>query len=489
MRRRILYIILGAIAIAAIVSVIVWRARPAGQSAQETRSASVERTTMLVAISASGSIEPQFRVNLVFEGSGRVAEVAVEVEETVKAGALLAQLDTAQLELQVQQAQAALASAEAQLAQLQAGPQPEEIAATEANLRAAEAQVSMAAADLDQVEGGASNAQIAAAEADLASAITQQRAAEEAHDMTMKCFTFEWMGEEHTICPALGPPEEQARYNLEAANHTLAAAQTYFDELAAGADTDQLRTAQASVGGATAQRDAAQAQLDRLLAGPTDEQIGAASARVEQAQVALELAELALEKSSLRAPFDGIVAAVNTTAGEMAPTGLPAIVLIDNSRFRVSVSVDEIDVSKLREGQSAEMTLDALPDIGGLEQSALTGTVERIAPAATIEGGVVYYEVIIGLDPTDAPLRADMTANGTIVVEELANVLTIPTWVVHVDRSTGQTYVDRQVGERTERVDVELGVRHGGVAQVLDGLSDGDVVIWVGDNGFTFGHQ
>jgi hypothetical protein len=83
-----------------------------------------------------------------------------------------------------------------------------------------------------------------------------------------------------------------------------------------------------------------------------------------------------------------------------------------------------------------------------------------------------------------------MTANATIVVEELTDVLVIPTWVVHVDRDTGQTYVDRQVGERTERVDVELGARHGGVAQILGGLSEGDVVVWVpGSTMFGFGGQ
>jgi len=70
----------------------------------------------------------------------------------------------------------------------------------------------------------------------------------------------------------------------------------------------------------------------------------------------------------------------------------------------------------------------------------------------------------------------------------------IPTWVVRVDRSTGQTYVNRQVGAvsgaaaQIERVDVELGVRHEGVALVLDGLSEGDVVVWVQESTiFDFG--
>jgi multidrug efflux pump subunit AcrA (membrane-fusion protein) len=178
----------------------------------------------------------------------------------------------------------------------------------------------------------------------------------------------------------------------------------------------------------------------------------------------------------LRAPFGGIVAQLNVTPGEIMATGLPAITLIDTSRFRIRVSVDEIDVGLLAQRQTAEVTLDALPGAG------IVGTVERIAPAATIQGGVVNYHVIIGLAPTDVPIRADMTANATIVVESLTDVLMIPTWVVRVDRSTGQTYVHRHVldgGDDVERVDVALGVRHEGFAQVLGGLSEGDVVVWV----------
>jgi multidrug efflux pump subunit AcrA (membrane-fusion protein) len=50
---------------------------------------------------------------------------------------------------------------------------------------------------------------------------------------------------------------------------------------------------------------------------------------------------------------------------------------------------------------------------------------------------------------------------------------------VRVDQDTGQTYVHRQVGDDVERVDVKLGTRYEGVAQVLDGLSEGDKAVWV----------
>jgi HlyD family secretion protein len=386
MKRIISYVILLAVIVAVIAGVVTLRSRQAAQSTEERRSAFVERRTMLLAVSASGSVEPQARVNLIFQNSGRIAEVLVEVGDVVEAGDVLARLDDAQLTLQVEQAQAALTSAKARLAQLQAEARPEEVAAAEANLRAVEAQMNAASANLAQLQAGATDAQIAAAEADYASALTQQKNAADIYDMVLTCFTFKipWTGEEQKVCPALGPPEEQARYSLNAAEKGLVAAQARLDETLAGADADQVRAARANVAAAEAQRDAAQAQLDVLMAGATEGQIAAAEAQVAQAQVALEMANLALEKASLRAPFDGTVAAVNITADEMASAGpLPAITLLDTSRFHITVSVDEIDVGQLATGQTTQVTLDALPDV------EISGVVERIAPAATIEGGVV----------------------------------------------------------------------------------------------------
>ncbi len=458
MKRAALYAILGAVIVLAVVGGLVWRSQSTSQlEEQDVRSAVVERGTMLVAVSASGSIEPRDRVRLAFEVPGQAAEVLVDVADQVDAGDVLMRLDTRQLELQVQQAQAALALAEAQLAQLEAGPRPAEVAAAEANLQAAQAQLSAAVANRDQLEDNVSAAQVASAEAQVASAKLELEIAQDRYDA---------IAEE-------GTQKEQANYQLYAAKQAFSAAQTELGKLLEGADKDDVRAARADVGAASAQRDAVQAQLDLLVAGTPDEQIADAEAQVAQAQAALDLAELSLRQAVLRAPFDGIVSGVNISVGERASIGSPVVELIDSSGFRLVVGVDEIDVGRLSETESVQVTLDAFPD------ALITGTVESIASIATLEGGVVYYDVAIELAPTDVPIRADMTANATIVVEELADVLKIPTWVVRVDRDAGRTYVHRQVGDEIEQVDVTLGVRYEGVAQVLDGLSEGDEVVWV----------
>ena len=213
MRHKTLYIALGAVAIAAVIgTIVILQRQQTAQLTDETTAATVERGSLLVAVSASGTIEPRDRVSLTFEQPGLVDEVLVEVGDEVNKGDMLARLDNEYLALQARQAQASLTSAQAQLAQLKADARPEEVASAEANLRAVNAQVNSANAQLDRLRSGATGAEIAAAEAELASAMTEQIKAEDLHNRTMECFYVKiphyYKG---TIRPALGAPEEQAR--------------------------------------------------------------------------------------------------------------------------------------------------------------------------------------------------------------------------------------------------------------------------------------
>jgi len=447
MKRTVLHLVLGAVVVVAMVGVVACQALRAREPEQETRSAVVERGTMLVAVSASGSIEPQARVSLAFEVPGRVAEVPVEVGDTVEAGDVLARLDTTDLEFAVQQAEINLRAAQLRLERLQEPPD-------EADVEAARAAVSDAAAAYEVAKMNLTLTEHSVSVGD------EVRAARFARDEAFRRYqNLRARFDEHDSI-------------VEAAHDAYLDALGRYNRAVESAEL-QLTNARNEVTRAYHALQQAQDNLDKLLEGASEADIEAAQLDVDAAELNLEKARNDLEKATLRAPFDGVVAAVGITAGEMASTGLPAITLLDTSGFRITVSADEMDVARLAEGQTAQVTLDALPDV------VITGTVESIAPAATFEGGVVYYDVIIRLAPTEAPIRADMTANATIVVEELTDVLMIPTWVVRVDRNTGQTYVHRQTGDGIERVDVELGVRYEGRAQVLSGLSEGDVVVWV----------
>lgn len=370
-----------------------------GGSAQATPTP--EAVDITPVISVTGKVVPETWANVSAQIGGVVVEVLVRPGDTVTAGAALVRLDSTDAQLAVKQAEAALEAAQAQLALLQAGPRPGEIAAAQAQVAAAEAAVSQAVAQRDQLAAGATEAEIAAARAQVAAAEAQQRQAHEAHEQTMRCYDMP-DGSKH--CPLLGPAEEQARYALEAANAALAAAQAQLDALLAGAD-DQRRAANAAVAAAIAQRDAAQAQLDLLQGGATPEEIAVAEATVHQAEAALAAAQATLERCEIRAPFAGTVGAVAVRAGELVAPGQPLVTLGDLSALQIETTdLDEINVARVAVGQRVTVTFDAI------EGHVFAGRVVRLYPMAEPGAGGVNYTAIILLDELDPAIRWGMTA-------------------------------------------------------------------------------
>jgi multidrug efflux pump subunit AcrA (membrane-fusion protein) len=377
---------------------------PAAAVSTETATGGLLSTGNVI---ASGNVTPAKEAQLSFTLAGRVQTTTVAVGDEVQPGALLITLETAPLEAQVAQAEAGVQTAQAQLALLQTGPRPAEVAVTQAQVDAADAAVLQATARRDQLAAGSIEAEIAAAQAQVAAAQADQRAAQEAHDQTMKCYDKPGGGR---ICPLLGSVEEQARYALNAANEALAAAQAQLDALTAGA-ADREREANAAVAAALAQRDAAQAQLDLLQAGPAAEQIAAAEAAVAQAEAAVEMARAALEQAELRAPFGGTVTALEIGPGETVLPGQVVLVLADLSHLQAKTTdLSERDVAGVAIGQAVNVSVEALG-------TQVTGRVVQIASQATTVGGDVVYEVVIELDEQPAGLRWGMSLEVEIVTE------------------------------------------------------------------------
>src|SRR5512137_2687555 len=125
--------------------------------------------------SAQGYVTPVQSANLSFRSSGRVAQVLVKEGDSVQSGQPLVKLQDADLK-------AALAQAQADLAQLQAGARPEQIAASQANLDIAQHQLELAEADLSRLQNGTLAAQLASAQADVARAAADLKVAQDAYD-------------------------------------------------------------------------------------------------------------------------------------------------------------------------------------------------------------------------------------------------------------------------------------------------------------------
>lgn len=361
---------------------------------------------------AEGVVEPARWAELrARSDGGKIVEVAVAEGDRVSEGDLLVMIDPSEAELAVERAEAALARAEAELARVRASARREQIAVSEAQLEAARAAVSEAEARRDRLSGGEAEVHVAAAQAALAAAMAEEKQAFYLHERTMECFTFTWKGKEHTICPALGRPEEGARYAWHASQDSLSAAETQLEAAQNGAGA-QIRDANAAVMAAIARESARQAELDLQKAGGLPEEIAAAEADVGRAEASLEAAKAALANTSIHAPFDGIVAEISVEVGDTAAPEQVLVVLATLDELRVRTKdLIELDVVKVTVSQPVSVTLDALPD------EPLAGRVVRIGDQDEDYRGDVTYPVIVELLQDVQELRWGMTALVEIGVE------------------------------------------------------------------------
>lgn len=399
--------------------------------------------TLKALVNATGTILPERQTTLSFKSPGRVAQVLVVEGQAVRAGDVLARLDTTDLEYAVAQAELALATAQAQLLRIQREPAAYELAAAQATLDSARAAYEKLLAGPTAEELRVARASLDQAEATLKQAQQAYAQVADRPDVGM-------------LPQALQLEQATNAYEVAKANFELATRKPSAAEIA-------------SARSAVAQAEAA---LARLQAGPTDEDLLLAQLQVEQAQISLDQARRQLEGASLLAPHDGVITLVGIKEGELTG-GQPAFVLTDLSRYHLEVSVDEIDIGRIAEGQPVTVTLDALPG------ESLVGWVDQIAHTAQVDTGVVTYKVTIQLAPNDLPLRVGMTANVEIVTEQHEGVLLVPNRFIRVDRTTGQTFVDRLSNGQVQPVEIQIGLRDEAFSEVLAGLVQGDVVVLI----------
>ncbi len=478
------------------------------QTEQETaveilREATVERGRVTATVNATGAIEPEALVTLTFGTTGTIQQVNVVRGQSVAVGDILASADTVELELAVQQAEDALriqqltlqqrqnsAPSEATLASAQADIDAANanLLVAQANLASAQAAVLQAQAQKAQVLAGPTAGQVASAEASLAQAQLQQKNAQEAYNSTIQCFTITLPdGSEQEQCPGLGAPEEQARAALANANASLAAAEAQLADVQAGARYSDVQAADAAIASAQAGVQAAEgnvaaaeaniaraeAAYARLLEPPTADEIAILEAQVNSAETSMALAQLRLDQGRIIAPISGKVANVQINPGEQATPGAPALTIVNEGAFHITVNVDEIDIDQIALGQPVDITLDALPD------TAVQGFISEIAPTSANTGGVVTYLVTINIEPPEGiVLRAGMSANASIVVEEIGEVVVVPNWAVRLDRETGEALVNvKQADGTISEIPVGIGLRNELSSEVTSGLNPGDVVV------------
>ena len=216
------------------------------------------------------------------------------------------------------------------------------------------------------------------------------------------------------------------------------------------------------------ERAAALADHSRLACQAAD-----AQAHIDAAQIAA--AQARLSQSQLLAPFDGIVAEVNSKLGEYmtpSPPGIampPVIDLIDDRCLYVSAPIDEVDAARLRVGQSATILLDALPG------QKFPARLRRIAPyvkEVEKQARTVEIEAEFTPKPADLPLLIGYSADVEVEIARRNQVLRLP---AEARREDGQ--VLRLRDDHLELVKPEFGLENWNWLEIRSGLSESDQLV------------
>lgn len=448
---------------AALVIICLWlfmRPNKMTQAEQSTRTVRPQRGTITETINVSGIVSHGTQVEIYPQVNGAIIDLYVEKGDSIKKGQIIARLDTKELlrakqraasdlemaksqlsqaetnlslqakesSISEQQAKASLANAEANLARLKAGSKPQEIAQAEASLR--------------QVKLNLDNARQEEARQKLLyenGAISRQQ-------------------------------YESAQKQVRMYQEDVYTAEQRLSLLRQGPDPAELRAAQAQVEQARAVLQGQSSAEQRRL---RQEAVKTARVSVTQAQLSYEKAVEELAAAVVRSPIDGVVLDVPVKKGSLASSNAVSAntllaTIADLSMPKVEIFVNEADIAKLRVGQIAKITIDAL-------SQAWEGEVYRIDPKATESSNVVTFAVDVVFLHPPGNLKAGLTADVDLIVSEKENVLWLPSYAI---RSQGQqAAVMVKKGDGAVRKTVRTGISDGSRTEILSGLSGNEEVL------------
>ncbi len=364
-----------------------------GSSIDSNRLAKVTRGDVTRSVVATGQIQPITKVEVKSKASGIVQKLYVDINNQVKKGQQLAQLDQQEIVAQVDAQRAQLASAEAN------------VSAYDANIE--QDKVNAAAPDLPMYKA------------------TLDRSLE------MK---------------KSGIVSQQA---LDDTNKDYLAALT--------------------------RRDSAKAQI-----GVDTAKLKQAHAQVLQSQASLKQLEEQLSYTTIVAPMDGVILSRDVEIGDAVSSililGSTATLVMtegDINQVYVQGKVDEADIAHVYMAQPARIKVESFRD------RTFNGKVTKIAPLGVQKDNVTTFEVRVSIDNPGGELKANMTANAEILLDEHKGVLTVPENAVMYDnqKNASVQVPDSNQKDGTRKVAVKVGLSNGSVSEIVSGLKEGDQVV------------
>lgn len=235
---------------------------------------------------------------------------------------------------------------------------------------------------------------------------------------------------------------------------------------------------------ATLALNVASSTLATLLAGPDALSVQSSQLSVQQQELALQTAQTNLNDCSIRAPIGGTVSAVNAVVGETVSS--PAVTIVGQSQV-AEVTLNEVDAAKVKVGDPATLTFDALTGV------SVAGQVIEIDPVGTVSQGVVDYNAKIALAQPNGQVKPGMSVTANIVTQAAQDVIVLPN--AAVTTKGGVSYVLEPaspvpaaelasssaggiiLAEPPRMVPVTIGIANDTQTEIAAGVAAGDQVI------------
>jgi RND family efflux transporter MFP subunit len=483
-----------------ILAVIITYAFTRGGAAPTFQATPAAIGDVIERVSVTGTVSPADKAALAFQKSGVITVIAVSVGDTVKKGDLIASLDSAA-------DAAALASAQADLAELQSGLRPQEFAVDQANVSAASTTLANAQKDaVNAVRDSYVKAQSALVNysdnffnnpqspnptinintqsTNLANSIDTER-------LMISATLAQWKSDNDTaaVANAAGLITNAEGYlatiksfmsDLSAIVNALNTGNSGTPQNAIDADVSTMNTALSTLTAAITSVSAADTELKNAQAGYTQansqfalEEAGSSADTIASQAAKVDQAQAALADDSIVSPIDGIVTQADPNVGEFAAAGESGFAVQSSSTYKIEAYVPEADIAKVALGDLASSTLDAYGS-----NVDFPAQVTAIDPAETVLEGVPTYKVTLLFVTPDARIRSGMTANLEILTHEVDNVLEIPYRAVMITATSTMVRVVSANGQSYSSVPVTVGLKGSdGTIEIMSGLKEGDRVV------------
>jgi len=277
---------------------------------------------------------------------------------------------------------------------------------------------------------------------------------------------------------------DAARDAYTNAQADLSSVKASLAKLEAGADPDDIAAARETL----AERK--QSLADLKGSSVEDIDIKVAKNTIEQRQSSLANARDTLIEAqgdladyTVKAPFDGVIADFKVHASDQASQSTVIATLLTKAKI-AEITVNEVDVAKIKNGQKATLTFDAVPEL------TIAGTVSQVDMIGTTSQGVVTYTVKVAFLTDDDRVRTGMSVSAAVVTDVRTDVLQVPNGAIKTinGMSIVQT-LDVPVGQDASSVagitsdksptsiSIQTGASNDAVTEITDGLTEGQLII------------